>query len=170
MEDLREVLGVLRGAQPGDELAPQPDLSHLPALLESSRAAGVAVSERIAVDGGVPAQVGRTVYRVVQEALTNAHKHSRGATIDVDVQRSGSAVTVVVTNVGPVSSEGLLPGSGYGLVGLQERVGVLGGTLRAGPTASGGWAVTATIPLTSPAGPQDRPAPVEDIREALPRR
>ena len=161
MEDLREVLGLLRGAQDGEETAPQPDLSHLHVLIESSRAAGAAVTYRIAVDEEVPAQVGRTLYRVVQEALTNAHKHARGAAIDVDVRQSGAVVTVVVANAAPVSAEGLLPGSGFGLVGLQERVTVLGGTLDAGRTRSGGWAVTATVPLTPPPGTVP-PPPVLD--------
>lgn len=171
MEDLREVLGLLRAAQGGDpaqggdEMAPQPDLSHLELLIGSSRAAGVAVSDRIAVDAVVPAQVGRTVYRVVQEALTNAHKHARGAVIDVEVRRTGAVVTVAVTNAAPVSAEGLLPGSGFGLVGLRERVTVLGGTLHAGRTPSGGWSVTAVIPLSPPPG-----AATPLLRDAVSRR
>lgn len=148
MEDLREVLGVLRGAVGDQDVAPQPDLPDLPRLLEASRAAGVAVSGRISVDAAVPAQVGRTVYRVVQEALTNAHQHARGAAIEVEVRRSGGAVVVTVGNAAAVSSEGLLPGSGFGLVGLRERLTVLGGSLQAGRTASGGWEVTATVPLS----------------------
>lgn len=165
MEDLREVLGLLRAVQGGDEVAPQPDLSHLHLLIGSSRAAGVAVSYRIAIDGVVPAQVGRTVYRVVQEALTNAHKHARGAVIDVEVLQTGAVVTVAVTNAAPVSAEGLLPGSGFGLVGLRERVTVLGGTLHAGRNHSGGWAVTATIPLSPPPG-----AATPQLRDAVSRR
>lgn len=168
MEDLREVLGVLRDAEV-DEVVPQPDLADLHRLLESARAAGVAVSARIAVDGEVPAQVGRTVYRVVQESLTNAAKHARGAAVDVDVRRAGDAVIVTVDNAAAVSAEGLLPGSGFGLIGLRERVGVLGGTLQAGRTAAGGWSVTAGVPL-APTQPDSGSVPVESARAALPRR
>jgi signal transduction histidine kinase len=150
LEDLRDVLGVLRadGSQDAADLAPQPLLRDLPRLVESSAAAGVAVTlvDRLP---GVPVAetTGRTVYRVVQEALTNVHKHARDASACVTLSGApGQGLTVDVENVRPVAADSLLPGAGVGLVGLGERVGLTGGTLDAGPTAAGGWRVRAWFP------------------------
>ncbi len=100
-------------------------------------------------DLGAP--VGTAVFRLVQEAVTNARRHSRDATrVEVDVRRVAATVQVRVTD------DGRLPGTrvrarnrsagGYGLVGMNERVGLLGGSLQAGPGADGGWTVRAVIP------------------------
>lgn len=154
LEDLRGVLGVLRGDQsPADTtgpsvLAPQPGLADIAALVESSRAAGVRVEYSIKIaDEGVPDGVGRTVYRVVQEAMTNVHKHARGAATDISI--SGDAVNGVVVRVinqQPVAAGTLLPGAGSGLIGLRERLALQGGTLTVGPTERGGWLVEADLP------------------------
>ncbi|HET6293915.1 MAG TPA: ATP-binding protein, partial [Kribbella sp.] len=91
--------------------------------------------------------VGRTVYRIVQESLTNVHKHARGATTEVLVNAApGAGVMVRVTNVRPVAAGTLLPGAGAGLVGLRERVDLSGGRLAVGPTPDGGWRVEAWLP------------------------
>ena len=131
LEDLRRVLGVLRsGADGAGEaaLAPQPGLDGLAALVESSRAAGLPVELELSVSGSAPAVAGRTAYRVVQEALTNVHKHARGAASLVRVAgAAGRGLDVEVTNRPPVSAESLLPGSGLGLVGLAEGVRLAGG-------------------------------------------
>jgi signal transduction histidine kinase len=149
MEDLREVLGVLRTdlSQNGADLAPVPRAADLERLVEASRAAGVQVTSSFALPDDVPALVGRTVYRVVQEALTNVHKHARGVHTEVLVEGApGTGVNVRVTNVRPVAADSLLPGSGAGLVGLRERVTLSGGRLDAGPTQDGGWRVEAWLP------------------------
>lgn len=149
MEDLREVLGVLRTdlSQSGTDLAPVPRAADLARLVEASRAAGVQVTSSLMLPDEVPAQVGRTVYRVVQEALTNVHKHARGVSTEVLVNGApGTGVNVRVTNVRPVAADSLLPGSGAGLVGLRERVTLSGGRLDAGPTQDGGWRVQAWLP------------------------
>jgi len=149
MEDLREVLGVLRTdlSQDGADLAPVPRAADLARLVEASRSAGVQVSSDLTLPDDVPALVGRTVYRVVQEALTNVHKHARGVSTEVLVDGApGTGVTVRVTNVRPVAADSLLPGSGAGLVGLRERVTLSGGRLNAGPTQDGGWQVEAWLP------------------------
>ncbi|SDO58513.1 Signal transduction histidine kinase [Nakamurella panacisegetis] len=145
LEDLREVLGVLRSD--GQELRPQPELGDLEPLVESSRAAGVPVSLDVTVPVTPPAAVGRAVYRIVQECLTNVHKHARGAATTITVTQEGSAITTVVTNRRPVSAGSLLPGAGSGLIGLRERISVLGGTLRSGQDPDGGWTVVAVIPV-----------------------
>ncbi|MEV8376766.1 histidine kinase [Kribbella sp. NPDC056861] len=149
MEDLREVLGVLRTdlSQSGADLAPVPRAADLARLVEASRAAGVQVSSSLTLPDDVPPLVGRTVYRVVQEGLTNVHKHARGVSTEVLVDGApGTGVTVRVTNVRPVAADSLLPGSGAGLVGLRERVTLSGGRLDAGPTQDGGWRVEAWLP------------------------
>lgn len=154
LEDLRGVLGVLRGDQSPasadrqEVLAPQPGLTDVPALVESSRDAGVRVDFVMGIDSGaVPENLGRTVYRVVQEAMTNVHKHARGAATGISI--SGDAdigIAVRVINQQPVAAGALLPGSGAGLIGLRERLALQGGTLTAGPTGRGGWLVEATLP------------------------
>jgi signal transduction histidine kinase len=149
MEDLREVLGVLRTdvSVDGADLAPVPKAADLERLITASRDAGVAVGAGITLPPDVPVAVGRTVYRVVQESLTNVHKHARGAATDVVVDGArGEGVTVRVTNVRPVAAGSLLPGAGAGLVGLRERVELAGGRLWVGPTPEGGWRVEAWLP------------------------
>jgi len=163
LEELREVLGVLRSGQPADasgsgQLAPLPGLADLPALVESSRAAGVRVTLHISADAPLPESNGRAVYRVIQEALTNVHKHARGAATEVSVDSIGNAVRVLVINQRPVSAGTMLPGSGAGLIGLRERVDLLGGSITSGPTDAGGWRVAARLPL----GPVVLPNPDPD--------
>ena len=148
LEDLRGVLGVLRSTDPNDAqpLAPQPTLADLERLVADSQAAGVAIELTADPMTDVPDLIGRTAYRVVQEALTNVHKHARGARTAVTVQRSADELTITVTNLRPVASGSLLPGSGAGLPGLTERVALAGGSLVAGPTEAGGWQVHAVLP------------------------
>jgi len=85
------------------------------------------------------------VYRVVQEGLTNAHKHASGAATTVSLARDDASVTVSVVN-DPGAAAPDLPGSGAGLVGLAERVRLVGGSLRSGPTVAGGWELRAIVP------------------------
>lgn len=118
----------------------------MPRLVASSRAAGVVVELDLAV-GDLPEALDRTVFRVVQESLTNVHKHARGAATVVHVRgTSAGGVTVVVANRRPVAADSFLPGSGSGLTGLRERVELQGGTLRSGPMENGGWRVRAWLP------------------------
>lgn len=147
MDDLREVLGVLRagGAGDGTDLAPQPGVADIARVVEASRAAGVRTELTLQATG-MPDTVARTAYRIVRESLTNVHKHARGAATSVAIAGDeGQGVTVEVVNQRPVSTASLLPGAGAGLLGLRERVALLGGTLDYGP-AEGGWRVAAWIP------------------------
>ena len=150
LEDLRGVLGVLRTdtSETGADLAPQPQLRDVPRLVAASSAAGIAVTlvDELPEDP-VPEVTGRTVYRVVQEALTNVHKHARDAATTVRLAgKPDDGLVVEVVNVRPVSADSLLPGAGVGLVGLRERVELAGGTLDAGPTDAGGWRLRAWFP------------------------
>ncbi|MFI5692151.1 sensor histidine kinase [Kribbella sp. NPDC051586] len=163
MEDLREVLGVLRSdvSVAGADLAPVPQAADLERLIEASRDAGVTVGYDVVLPDDVPDSVGRTVYRLVQESLTNVHKHARGAATDVRVHGArGEGVTVRVTNVRPVAAGSLLPGAGAGLVGLRERVQLVGGRLTTGPTTQGGWRVEAWLPWDDPR-PESEPVFVD---------
>ena len=147
LADLREVLGVLRSRQPA-ERSPQPTLADLDRLLEQSRALGISVRRH---DHGEPRTLGatveRTAYRVVQEALTNVHKHAADAHTDVHVRFLPGALHVEVLNRAThVPAGAVVPGAGWGLAGLRERVELLGGTLEAGPGHEGGFGVLAAIP------------------------
>jgi len=141
LQDLREVIGVLRA--PVQEL-PQPTFADLPAMVAESARAGMPVVLRDTVDGELPDTLGRTVYRIVQESLTNARKHAEGSTVDVSVSGDpGDGVTVSVINT---AGRKAVPGGGQGLVGLAERVSLAGGSLAYGPTPGGGWRVSAWLP------------------------
>ncbi|MFG2101695.1 sensor histidine kinase [Micromonospora echinaurantiaca] len=161
LTDLREVLGVLRQATGGlrpatggtqvpgagqPDAAPLPGLGAVDELVRESRAAGLRVQRQDeGTPAAVPATVGRTVYRVVQEALTNVRKHAADAEVTVRLQHLTGGIEVSVRN-GPSTAGAGLPGAGLGLVGLRERVELLGGRLEAGPR-DGGFLVRALIPV-----------------------
>jgi len=148
MEDLRGVLGVLRagGDSDGTDLAPQPQHADIEGLVDASRATGMHVDLRVELPA-LPNAMARTAHRVVREGLTNVHKHARGAATCVSVTGDEQrGVTVEVVNRRPVASAALLPGSGVGLLGLRERVSLVGGTLDAGPSPDGGWRLAAWLP------------------------
>jgi signal transduction histidine kinase len=128
LEDLREVIGVLRADLDDDE-RPQPTTADLARLVDEVRDAGVSVDFHDDLGVELAGSTGRTVYRVVQEGLTNARKHAAGEPVEVRLV-GGPEVVVEVDN--PVGRSGGTPGSGTGLVGLAERVGLAGGRLEHG--------------------------------------
>ncbi len=148
--DLRDVLGVLRDPD-HPELQGQrvPGLRELPALFDEARAAGQEIEAVVeGTAAPLPASHRLAVHRLVQEALTNARKHAPGAPVHVTVRYGPPASTVEVRNrAGDPSPEGAPVSSGYGLVGLAERVTALGGRLDYGPAGGGGWSIAADIPL-----------------------
>ncbi|MFI0368711.1 sensor histidine kinase [Actinomadura sp. 1N219] len=155
MEDLREVIGVLRADprdadSPGaDPERPQPTLADLSGLvLESRRAGGrVTLDENVPDPDRVPSRVGRHAYRIVQEGLTNARKHAPGAAVRVTLD-AGKELDIEVVNAVPAGPPALaIPGAGAGLVGLAERVALLGGTLEHGRTRDGRFRLHARLPL-----------------------
>jgi signal transduction histidine kinase len=152
LEDLREVIGVLRDhPDGGGGTRPQPTLGDLPALVEECRIAGVRVraAYRVTDLGAAPAMAGRTAYRIVQEGLTNVRKHAPGAVATVEVSGGpGDGLTVQLDNPQAVGSEphAALPGGGTGLVGLLERVGLAGGHLEHGWTPAGDFRLRAWLP------------------------
>lgn len=151
LEELREVIGVLRESDQRAVEPPQPTLAQIPALVEESRAAGMRVRLRLegSNDEALPVAVGRTAYRIVQEGLTNARKHAPGAAVDVAITDDGAEELVVtVATRAPVGvvAGSALPGAGTGLIGLTERVALAGGRLEHGPDASGDFVLRATLP------------------------
>lgn len=141
MQDLREVVGVLRA--PEGEL-PQPTIADVGTLVAESGRAGMRVTHTDDVTGTVPERIGRTAYRVVQEALTNARKHAPGAAVRVRLGGSPDrGLDVEVVNAAAAAPTGP---AGHGLVGLAERVALAGGRLDHGRTADGGWRVAAWLP------------------------
>ena len=148
LAETRRLLGVLR--DPGEEtgLAPQPGIGDLDALAASVRAAGLPVKLAVSGDlGALPAAADVSVYRIVQEALTNVLKHAGPARAEVMIGSTADAVTIEVTDDGTGEPGRLTPAGGHGLAGMRERAALLGGELAAGPRADGGFAVRARLPL-----------------------
>lgn len=151
LAELRDLVGILRTEPDSDQT---PSTSGLPALIAESTAAGTPAE--LAEDGD-PALaspvVGRTAYRIVREALTNARKHAPGAHVLVRIDYRDSQVRVVVSN-GPAAhgagGELSATGSGFGIAGLRQRVELIHGTLRAGPTPGGGFRLEAVLPAYVP--------------------
>lgn len=158
MADLRRIMGVLRrddDALVGGRLG----VEQIGPLVDRVHAAGMPVELRI--EGSpypLPALVSTTVYRLVQEGLTNSIKHAAKTTASVVLRFEIDAIELEISDVG--QGEGspaqALAGSGHGLVGMRERVSMQGGELHAGPRPDGGWSVRARIPFVAPAG---APAP-----------
>ncbi|MEV0416161.1 histidine kinase [Streptomyces sp. NPDC050448] len=161
LTELREMLGVLRAPE-SPKRAPAvvpvalvgsfedgPSLGELEALVGQSQAAGMAVELDVRGAGeGYPAEVEQTAYRVVQEALTNCHKHAPGARVVVRLAHRDGEVAMQVEN-GPCGADVVQPGlpsGGNGLVGMRERVLGLGGVFVSGPTDEGGFKVSAVLP------------------------
>lgn len=149
LQDLREIIGVLRAGEPDDTGRPQPTLAALETLVTESREAGmkVALDQHVTDPAAVPASVGRTAYRIAQEGLTNARKHAPGTEVTVTVKGApGQGLSVAVRNPAPEGEVPHVPGSGQGLIGLTERATLTGGRLEHGPGADGGFEVRAWLP------------------------
>jgi signal transduction histidine kinase len=163
LQELRRVLGVLRrGNQGGPELNPAPTLSDLSNLVDRIRSAGVPVD--LQFTGGAPSLpqgLELSVYRIVQEALTNVVKHARSAHTWVRIQYGEELLVVTVTNA-PLGAGTLVPDVNadshfedlpdrHGIIGMKERAATFGGTLSAASLADGGFEVRACLPLRDPA-------------------
>ncbi|MFY1577643.1 sensor histidine kinase [Verrucosispora sp. WMMD703] len=152
LQDLREVIGVLRA--PVGEL-PLPGVVDVLELIDEARQAGTPVELRdeagVTTDDRIlPATPGRTLYRLVQEGLTNVRKHAPGTPVVVRITgRPGDHVTAEVVNARAAGPRSRPDGSGAGLRGLGERARLVGGQLDHGPTESGGWRVRLRLPWPS---------------------
>lgn len=151
-DELRVVLGVLRDESGTTApLSPTPGLDELGQLVEQVRRSGTDVALIRTDTHAMSASLELTVYRIVQEALTNVVRHADGATAEVWVGTGSESVQVTVTNTPgrrSLASEPGTSGVGHGLIGMRERVRAFGGSLDAGPRPAGGFRVSATIPRT----------------------
>lgn len=144
LADLRRVLGILHGAA---EYEPQPGLAQLDELVERVRATGLNVS--LQTEGApqpLPAAVELSAYRLVQEALTNTLKHAAAERVRVRI-RYGRTLDIEIDDDGRGSDNGSAVEGGSGLIGMRERVALLGGSLHTGRSPAGGFRVAAEIPL-----------------------
>ncbi|MGW3287999.1 sensor histidine kinase [Streptomyces sp. NPDC001002] len=149
LEELRDVLGVLR-AEPGRPEPPQPSLDRIPELVADARTSGLDVGLTTTVTGKPSDVVGRTCYRVIQEGLTNAVKHAPGAPVHITVEgTAGDELRVSVHNSSATTTTTGPPASGFGLLGLAERITLAGGHLSHHPTPDGGYVLTARLPWPS---------------------
>jgi signal transduction histidine kinase len=141
--ETRRILGVLRDDPSASEPPPpSPGLEEIPELV---RACGLSVELEMPAAGPVPGDVALAAYRIVQEGLTNVLKHAGpAARTRVSVRWSPQELEISVVNDGPSPGGG--PSSGYGLLGMRERVAAYGGSVVAGPAPGGGWRVEARIP------------------------
>jgi signal transduction histidine kinase len=146
LAEMRRMLGLLRSDEPGAGTRPQPGMADVGELLEESRAAGMDVTADIGPLPSLPAGLGLTVYRIVQEGLTNVRKHAGPhpvVAVGVTLDRGRLLVTVADDGRGPSGETA----AGHGLLGMRERVAVHGGRLRTGPRPGGGFLLEAEIPL-----------------------
>ncbi|MHC0431022.1 sensor histidine kinase [Streptomyces sp. O3] len=160
LAEMRRLIGLLRESDAEREPAAAPTLDGLAALVEQARASGAASGLAFALDDArpgtpsarLPAPVALAAYRIVQESLTNALKHAAPGEVSVSLAQRDGSLTVRVTSPFGERPGPRAPGSGAGLVGMRERVALLGGELTAGPVADqddGGtkvWRVAATLP------------------------
>ncbi len=145
--ELRRILELLREPADAAESRPQPSLAQLDGLLAEYRSAGLPVTlERIGDQRPLPGGVELSVYRIVQEALTNVLKHARASSVVVTLAFRNSGLELEVVDDGaPLRRNAVVPG--HGLVGMRERVALLGGELETGRRESGGFRVAARLPV-----------------------
>jgi signal transduction histidine kinase len=157
LDELRATLGLLRDESEEGTRAPTPGSAELGSLVKSFTDAGMDLSMEVRgtprpLSG--PADV--AMYRIAQEALTNASKHAPGATVEVEIAWSDRLAELVVTNAAPPSGAATAKpvdlGTGHGLMGMRERAGAGGGSLSTGATAGGGYRVALSLPV-APRGP-----------------
>lgn len=151
--EMRRLLGVLRGDEVDATVSPQPGIDELAPLIDSVRAAGLPVELSVHGDRSMltPA-LELSVYRIVQEALTNALRYAGPALARVDVKCERDGVTIDVSDDGRGVGGAPVPSTGQGLAGMRERVAMFGGDLRTTRGPHGGFTVHASLPLESSAG------------------
>jgi signal transduction histidine kinase len=155
MTEMRRALGILRDTEPPRAaLAPLPGLRQLPALLGQLRTAGLPVE--LTVQGPprpLPTSIDLSLYRIVQEALTNTLKHAKASRAEVVVCYTAHDITVEVTDDGPGTSPSAAGTEGAGTIGMRERVALFGGELQVGPRPQGGYAVRICLPIPAEEDP-----------------
>jgi signal transduction histidine kinase len=148
--EMRRMLGLLQAGDlpdPATAPVPSPGLHSLPALVERATAAGLRITAELDLDTELASGLELAIYRVVQEALTNAVKHAPGSAVTVCLRIDDAVAVVTVTDDGARTPTEEPAGAGQGLIGMRQRAELYGGTLAAGPTGDGGYRVTAIFPL-----------------------
>lgn len=147
LTEMRRMVSVMRGdGAASPTLEPQPGVATLARLVEEVRSAGLPVALEVDDDvADLPPGVDLSVYRIVQEGLTNALRHAGPAHAEVSVRLTGKVVEILVEDDGRGGVDG--EGGGHGLVGMRERVPVYGGDLEAGPRPGGGFRLRAHLPF-----------------------
>jgi signal transduction histidine kinase len=144
LAEMQNLLGVLRSDDRA-ELAPQPGLADVEELLRSARAAGAELQWELILPE-VPAALGLSAYRIVQQAIANAAQHAAGAPVRVHIAGEDGVLRIEVVNGhGPATTTG--EGGGNGLPGMRERAALHRGTVEAGPTLDGGFRLLAELPI-----------------------
>ncbi|MEE4543135.1 histidine kinase [Streptomyces sp. V4-01] len=153
LAEMQRILGVLRGAGPADA-APQPGVAQLADLISIARSAGLRVELAVSGEPGDLAPTAQlTIYRIVQESLTNVLKHGRNVRrVVVTLDHREDRVRIRVGNDGEPGAPANAGTVGHGLVGMRERTALYQGEFHAGPTRGGGWEVVADLAVTDPAG------------------
>ncbi|MFD7833608.1 sensor histidine kinase [Streptomyces sp. NPDC059761] len=156
LAEMRRLLGVLRTGEPqeSEDYVPQPDVEQIEVLVEQVRAAGLTVDFEVeGTPRRLPTGVELTAYRIVQEALTNTRKHGGpDARASVRLVYFDDGLGLLVEDDGrgaahELYEDGGADGAGHGLIGMRERIGMVGGTLDAGPRPGGGFRISALLPL-----------------------
>jgi signal transduction histidine kinase len=146
MAELDALLGLLSDRDVQDEFA-QPGLRNLNQLFAKASAVGLDVSNQITQGQPLPPTIDRAAFRIIQESLTNAAKYANPALVSVAVRPAGETVEIEIVNPIKVHSEATILSGGRGLIGMDERTSILGGTFAAGPTGQGEFRVVATLPV-----------------------
>jgi signal transduction histidine kinase len=160
LEELRAMVGVLRSTDDDSPLRPTPaDPNDLSDVLAGAAHAGITVTTDLR--GHFPPDAGDAsvvaMHRIIQEALTNVARHAGAVPVELAIHHGANELWVQIVNQPGVSVVGQIPSTGVGIIGMTERAETLGGSLRAAPTADGGFSVEATIPYHRPRTAKENP-------------
>lgn len=148
LSELNRLLGVLRKDPAAADRSPQPGLAQLDGLLAAARASGLDASLKSTGEPRpLPAALDLSAYRIVQEAITNAMKHSNAARLEVVIDHQPDAIVITISDNGSGATEKVGESTGHGLIGMRERVELFGGELGAGSSSLGGFTVRARLPI-----------------------
>jgi signal transduction histidine kinase len=147
LNELHRMLGVMRTSRPEGDLAPQPGLSSLPALIERHRETGTHIDlvRGDALDGLSPG-VDLAAFRIIQEALTNSQRHAPESPVEIEIGAHAATILLSVVSIDAVQRDAVSPGGGHGIVGMNERAALYGGTVNAGFVDGRGFVVSAELP------------------------